>query len=486
MKRYSLVILLFSIILLHSCEDYLNVKPANVAAISSYADIKALMGAHLKMFSEGGSFGGEQDLQGVSMFFSATDDYLITYFYSDDYNPNKYLDSWTGSNNRGNFHKSLNWMHSDIHENLWSEHFRNIGFYNMILHELSKFPGENDEETNIIRAEAKFLRAWEFFRLVQFFSPYHEDKLGLPLNTHPEEVSTYDKSRKTQTENYAFIIGELEEILSYNTKPSATYNVFFDKRIVHGLLAQIYHFKGDSGAKAADDYNKAIEHAQKAMEGRLSLQVISRNAEVKEERFGIIKDTNYALVTFVLSDYMRYENIVGMPEWGEAQYASDALYSLFPDTDKRKSIYFGDNKEIMKFVNKEWSYGFYQWCFFTAAEMQLIIAESHARLGKNGEAEAALSEFEKSRYTDEYKRPANVDLLQNILNERRKEFCFEYCMRWLDLVRIQKGWSRDALDKPEEGKYTLKDGDFRFCMPIPKMAELQNNKIDQNPGWGNF
>lgn len=486
MKRYSLFTIIFSLILLHSCQDYLNVKPANVATVGSYADIRALMGAHLRMFSEGSSFLGEKDLRGVSLFYDATNDYLITHFYSDDYNPNRYLENWTGNNHRGNFHKSLNWMHTDIHESLWSTHFDNIGFYNMILYELTKYPGANEEETNMVRAEAKFLRAWEFFRLVQFFSPYHEDKYGLPINTHPEEVSTYDKSRKTQTQNYAFIIAELEEILGYNTKPSDTYNIFFDKQVVHGLLAQLYLYKGDSGAKAPDDYAKAVEHAKKAMEGgRLSLDVISRVEEQKEEKFGFIRNTNYALLTFSVSDFQRYESLVAWPDWGENQYASDELYSLFPDSDMRKSINFGDDKEITKFMNRHVD-DFYQCCFFTAAEMQLIIAEANARSGKTNEAETALKQFEASRYTNDYQRPAEVSLLQNILNERRKEFCFEYCMRWLDLTRIQKGWSRDALDKPEGGTYTLEDNDFRFCMPIPKIAELQNNKIEQNPGWGNF
>lgn len=355
----------------------------------------------------------------------------------------------------------------------------------MILHELSNFPGSTEEETNMVRAEAKFLRAWEFFRLMQFFSPYREDKYGLPINTNPEEVSTYDKSRKTQTQNYAFIIEELEEILQYSTKPSPTYNVFFDKHLVHGLLAQVYLYKGDSGAKASNDYAKAVEHAQKAMDGRLSLNVIARAQEVKDSRFGLIKNTDYALLTFVMSDFQRYEYLVGLPEYGEAQYASNSLYTLFPDTDKRKEIFFGENKEIMKFVNHS-LFGYYQWCFFTAAELQLIIAEANARLGKNAEADTALKTFEQSRYTDEYTRPDGVNLLDVILTERRKEFCFDYCMRWTDLTRIQKGWSRDALDKPEGGTYTLEDNDFRFCMSIPKVAELQHNKIEQNPGWGNF
>ena len=59
-------------------------------------------------------------------------------------------------------------------------------------------------------------------------------------------------------------------------------------------------------------------------------------------------------------------------------------------------------------------------------------------------------------------------------------------MRWLDMTRIQKGFSRLAIDKTDGSSYTLKDGDFRFAMPIPQKAELTENPIVQNPGWNNF
>lgn len=482
MKRYIYIISLALILIGYSsCQDYLNVQPSNVLVISSFNDVKSLMGSHLKMFTEGSN--GRLYLKQTSVFFNTNSDYLITHFYSDDLLQDKYLDNPFGRNNRGDLYKSLDWMHPSIHEDLWRTYYGNIGFYNMVISELEKLKNVDATDANLVKAEAKFLRAWSFFRLMQFFSPYHEDKLGLPLNTDPEKVSTYDKSRKTQTENYAFIIGELEEILSYNTAPSPTYSIFFDRRIVHALLSQIYHYKGDSGAKAPGDYEKAITHAQKAMEGRLTLDVIRRVPDA-DASYGLDKSKSYSLLTFLYNDYDRYKNTIGIPGWSIFQYASDELYNLFPDEDKRKNLYFKKDKEIIKFES-DFPYYYYQWDFFTAAEMQLIIAESYERMGKEVDALKALNEFTRFRYTT-YTRSAGESVLESILNERRKEFCFDYCMRWLDLTRLQQGWKRKALDKKEGGTYTLKDGDFRFCMPIPKVSELQDNKIKQNPGWGNF
>lgn len=484
MKRYKhklICALMLLSILLGGCNDYLSIKPTNVLSISSYDDIRSLMGAHLKMYDDASN--GSVFLRGTNLFYYTNIDYLITCFYADDLEVERYLDIPWGRNNRGDFHGSLNWMHTSIHETLWSSNFTNIGFYNMILHELSNFPSKDESANNQVKAEAKFLRAWSFFRLMQYFSPYHENKFGLPFNSDADKVGSYDMSRKTQTECYAFITDELEEILAYKTKPSSTYNIFFDDRMIHALLAQVYLYKGDSGGKSEDDYQKAIQHAKEAMDGRLSLQAIKR-VPAADETYGMHKDKDYSLLTFLYSDNVRGQSIYGISAYGHFQYASDELYDLFQDTDKRKDLYFGSDKRILKY-DSNFPYQYYQWDFFTAPELQLIIAESYARMNEESQAIDALNYFASHRYTS-YTRPAGETVLQSILNERRKEFCFDYCMRWFDLTRIQKGWERTAVDNPELGTYKLEDGDFRFCMPIPQVAELQNNKIEQNPGWGNF
>ena len=91
--------------------------------------------------------------------------------------------------------------------------------------------------------------------------------------------------------------------------------------------------------------------------------------------------------------------------------------------------------------------------------MYLIEAESYARNGQEGEARQALEEFQRHRIRN-YQGYKGADLLQEIMNERRREFCLEYDMRWCDLIRIQKGWSRNSYQNPEEAVYTLEDNDF--------------------------
>lgn len=171
-----------------------------------------------------------------------------------------------------------------------------------------------------------------------------------------------------------------------------------------------------------------------------------------------------------------------MEAYGLLEFVRDELFELFDENDVRRSLYFNpENKAIRKFKDLPNSYGVLH--FFPVSEMYLIEAESYARNGQEGEARQALEEFQRHRIRN-YQGYKGADLLQEIMNERRREFCLEYDMRWCDLIRIQKGWSRNSYQNPEEAVYTLEDNDFRFCFPIPLLEEMQeNNQIEQNPGW---
>ena len=94
-----------------------------------------------------------------------------------------------------------------------------------------------------------------------------------------------------------------------------------------------------------------------------------------------------------------------------------------PDNDLRKKEFFADDKGIIKFdCDFPWSYIRFILC--SGAEMKLIAAEAEARQGHDDAALKELKEFAATRYTN-YVEPARANLLQSILDERRKEFCFE-------------------------------------------------------------
>lgn len=486
MKR--IFIYLFTVLVFTSCEKYLEVTPTNQLAVSTYDDVKALLAGHLKMFTQ-----DNFTLSGTNIPYLDETSYRVFAFYSDDLDVNGYLDNFMGANNRGLFHNSLNWQEATISGILWENYYENIGYYNMLLDELDKIEGVGKDDANIIKGEVKFLRAWSFFKLMQYFAPYKIEKLGIPVNLKSQEVGTYDSQRKSQTEVYQLILSELDEILNYDTAPTS-YNIFYDKKVIHALMAQVYHFKGASGAGTESDWGNAITHAKAALEGRVLQGIDNYNPiNVEDMVSGLFKNKDNALIVNVRSGYTpNYQNIVAEPAYGMYQRPSVDLYKLYDKEDVRYTAFFcatnwsGTTDSIIaKFYKPDFMYGYYAMNFFQISDLHLIVAESYARQNDMSNATQWLEEFMRHRIPG-YTHFTGSDVLQAILDERRKEFCFEYDMRWCDLVRTQKGWSRPALDKHEGGTYTLDDGDYRFCLPIPLKEELQYNKIEQNPGWGTF
>lgn len=457
-----------------SCEDYLEVDPTNVTVIKEYNDVKSLMGACLSEYTT------SNEINGVNSFYSATANYLTFTYYSGQLEDETYLDTYMGRNNRQLFYSSLQWYQPSLHKTLWKDLYESIGFYNTVIDELNNLENVTEDDANIILGEAKFLRAWNFFKLMQYFSPYDRDDLGIPVNLDANYVLTYDKSRRTQTEVYNIIISELEEILMYETKPT-DFNIFYDKQLINALLAQVYHFKGGSGAGETTDYDKAIEYANKAIEGE-TLTTYDGVAEMfNVEDNGIFKEHPTALLVsepFYWRFYSVHQSISGMPDYGMAIYASERMINLFSADDIR-SEWVNASGEIYKFANIDVDCPFF---FFRIADLHLIIAESYARNGEEEKAKTYLEEFQSNRINN-YTGYNGTDVLQEILNERKREFCYEYDMLWIEMVRTRKGFSRPAVDDEAVETYTLEDGDYRLTQPIPVHSELENNKIDQNPGW---
>lgn len=476
-----LIIYLLSGLGLVSCDKYLEVTPTNTLVVKNYEDVKALMGAHIRMWNE-----YDNPLSGTSIPFKEEDLIYFFAFYSDDLNTDRFMENQSCSYTfEGLFIESLDWMNETLPGLLWEAYFSNIGFYNTIVDGVNGVEA-TEEEKDIVRNEAKFLRAWYLFKLTQYFSPYKRNDLGIPLNLESEKVGESDTRRRTQTEVYELIIADLEAIVNSKATPRKTYNIFFDKKLAHALLAEVYLFKGGSGAGVKEDYTEAIAHARAALEGRELPAPQDYMPFTTFNDKGVFKDTPQALLSMVWYDYY-YKGMYYIMNPYYTQYPSDAVYDLYAGNDVRKTKFFNADKQVLKFdcaLNS--AYGTYQhlvFNYFHVAEMYLIVAESYARSGDAGNARIWLENFQRSRYLD-YSGYAGSDLLQEILNERRREFFLEQDMRWCDLIRTPKGWSRKSYKNEEIGEFAIEDNDYRFCLPIPVEEELQYNNIQQNPGWG--
>lgn len=122
-----------------------------------------------------------------------------------------------------------------------------------------------------------------------------------------------------------------------------------------------------------------------------------------------------------------------------------------------------------------------------SAEAYLNRAEARV-LADAQDLEGALEDLNELRrhrianYTDVNYTDVET-LLTEIRNERRKELCFEG-HRWFDLRRYgMPSITRDFRTRLSTPllRYTLKEKDPFYTLPIPKDIMENNNKLEQNP-----
>ena len=109
-------------------------------------------------------------------------------------------------------------------------------------------------------------------------------------------------------------------------------------------------------------------------------------------------------------------------------------------------------------------------------------AEAYAKLNKKDDAIKDLNKLRQNRIKGYVDQTEFTDLLGEIRTERRKEFCFEG-MRWFDLRRygmpeIHHDFQTTAT--APRLRYTLKEKDPMYTLPIPSSVILINPAIKQN------
>lgn len=167
---------------------------------------------------------------------------------------------------------------------------------------------------------------------------------------------------------------------------------------------------------------------------------------------------------------------------------SNKLINQFSNDDVRLNTYFGlinGKLFVKKYEGSDRGGTIVDLKHARIAETYLIRAEAYARSASpnlaSGSADLnALRTARMTGYTPQTYTTAAA-LLDEILNERFKELCFEGFRYW-DLRRFGQGVSRDAQDA-EASWRTLDAGSFRFVLPIPQAAILANPNTTQNPGY---
>ncbi|MDB5199228.1 MAG: RagB/SusD family nutrient uptake outer membrane protein [Chitinophagaceae bacterium] len=426
-----------------SCKKYLDAKPDKTLAVpSTLQDFQAIL-----------------DNNFLNLDYPFAGD-----IGSDDY----FLKASDLSNFSTNIQLTYVWNANAANDLDYNYGYNMIERCNVVLDGLAKTGLQSSES---IKGSALFLRGYIFFQLANIFSlPYDMQNSnnipGIPLRLSAD--ITVKTTRSSMQETYQQIISDLQSSLPLlpvqpmvKTRPS--------RPAAYGVLARTYLAMGDyaNANKYADSclqlYSKLMDY--NTLDNTLSNPISQFNDEV------IFHATTSGREGVLNPYYARVDT---------------SLYASYTSNDLRKNIFYtsaGDGYYGFKGDYTGQSYG----SLFNGIavdEILLVRSETYARLGNNSGAIADLNlllskRYSKSGFTPYPNNYAN--LLQLILQERRKELAFRSEIRWSDLRRLNKDPQyAKSLTRAINGQtYTLPPNDKRYAWLIP-VSVIQQSGILQN------
>lgn len=479
MKKYIVILLAVSFILT-GCQDYLNLKPKNQVVVNTMEDVKMMMSSYLFSLTSSGDF--PITFNGNEMRCPFNRDALANMvMYGDDLDMTSAQRNSYGKKYQNEYFEDVDWKGHLFASFFWRQCYLHVGYMNSVLEALEEVEANDKAEFEKIRGEALTVRSFFLFKLLQLFAPYDNNELGIPVNFDPDAVT--GGARLSQKEVYKRILDDLNEAMDMKTK-SDNWNIFYNKDILHALLAQVYMFKAESAAADTDDWKNAEEHADYIVQNyALETTPEDLKSTITPVSAGARKTHPNALLSLAWSITPR-SNVYSF--WGASstgQFPAEELRQLYTSGDMRPAVYFDATYgTFVKYSYVSGAAADYV-VLFRVADLYLICAEANVRLG-NDKGTQLLNDFKRTRINGFTTYDKN-DVLDEIIRERRKEFCGEFDLRWLDMKRLNLPCVRWGLDEKSQGlkDYTLQPQDYRYALPIPMEEELAFNKIPQNPGW---
>lgn len=366
-------------------------------------------------------------------------------------------------------------------EEMWRDAYNGILHTNQIIN--ASITEGDTSEVSQIKAQAYAIRALLYFKLVNIYAkPYTDDpnSLGVPI------VLTYNPfllpTRNTVKEVYEQIVSDMET--AFKDAPDYINSVYLSKYAIEALLARVYLYEGDNNdaETAALD---VINNSGFSLVTQSNFNSFWKDPSIKTGKVEVMFEVDADEV-----NNNGTEDIGGIYINGyQAVYASSQLYNLYSAADVRRTLLIPGTTQsgapaylVNKFPNASTKHDKDNLKVIRLSEVYLIAAE--ASLPNNEQARKYLNELVAQRDPNLTYTSSGNQLLNDIINERRKELAFEGD-RFYDLNRlklqIERGANPAAIPAPD----TIPYPDYRRVAPILE-AEIQANPniaSEQNPGY---
>ena len=525
---------IFSLFAMTSCQDDLDLDPIDPDMVtenqvfSNPQEAKAALGKIYASLSLTGQEGpaGQPDIVGID---EGTSQYTRLMFYLNELTTDEAIAGWRDAG-LPNLH-AMNWGASNpFIEAMYFRLAQTVSFSNSFI-EKAEALGEKDAEVKKFIAEARFIRAYAYYNLMDMFA-------NVPLVT---KVSLELPKQNNRQEIYTFVETELKDLEVQLAEPKSNEYGRVDKAAAYALLSRLY-LNSEVYVKQ-NKYKEAAEYSKKAIESGYILNTVDKNGNgsAYDELFLADNDTNGAQNEniFAINFDGRYSTTYGGATfivkskiggtmapadygvnggWGGPR-TTKALVNQFSNsvsqnngtgnptawTDKRAMFHtdgqtfeienvseFKQGYAIKKFSNKKsdgtngnnntGEHADVDIPIFRVGEMYLNYAEAALRGG--GDAGLALTYINKLReraYGNTSGNVASINL-DFILAERSREMYWEGTRR-VDLIRFNQFTTN--YNWPFKGGIAngMNVDSHRTIYPIPFNALAVNKNLTQNPGY---
>jgi len=506
---------------LQSCKKDLNVTPTNdltsdvvYSTPAGYKQVLAKVYASFATTSGSGS--GNSDLGGID---AGTSDFIRLYWNAQELPTDEGLCVW---NDPGVYDLNYLTYSADniILRGLYTRSLYQITVANEFLRESTpeKLASRNitgADATNVAayRAEARFLRAYQYWVLMDLFG-------NPPILTEDNTIGIVSPKQIKRADLFKYVESELlavEPLLLTTPEYGRA-----SKGAADMLLSRLYLNAAVYTGTAK--YTEAITYASKVIAGSYSLQSAYQNLFLadndqnnSETILAINYDgnftQNYGGTTFIINASINGDmnpTSFGVPNggWGGI-HASSTLPAMFGNataTDKRYLFFgtkaanddigvFTDGLRVTKFKNITrtgatapsvgGTFASVDFPLFRLPEAYLNYAEAVLRGGTGGSTGDALTYFNRIRRRAYGDDSGNVSALtlDNILTERAREFYWEGYRR-TDLVRFGKFTDGSYIWPFKGGVKAGRAVDAtRSIFPLPSADVIANTNLTQNPGY---
>lgn len=450
---YSWLLIIFcAVVLISACTKYLDEKPnKKMVIVSSLTDLQSIL----------------EDYNWVNISTAPGEDASDNYYLTDadfaalkEYDRNMY--TWNKEN-----------VFLEDYHNAWGICYNNVYRANTVLFNVDKVTADgNDNAADVanVRGQALFLRGISFLFAAsvwaQAYDPGTADNdLGIPLRLTPDFNIPSERSSVKQTYNH--IISDLREAITL-LPIEAVAKTRAAKPVACAALARTFLY--------TRQYDSCYKYA--------ALCLSMKNELLDFNTLGQTAEFPFEAIPFEDNPELLYYQMVFPSVITQARAKVDTLlYQSYSQNDLRKAIYFKDDG-TGKQVFRGSRLGTILSIALSVNEVYLMHAECAARMGKKTEAMGDLNALLAKRWKPNLYIPieslSDVQLLDTVLSERRKELVFTDT-RWMDIKRLNKEGAGIQLKRIIDGKvYVLPANDLRYAFPIPQSV-INSTQMPQNP-----